>query len=358
MRKGAYLEITLHDPSGSPTGAIQTQMQNQLAGDHNGLRIHVLQAYADSTDPLNRHLVLYVQGDQPAADDFEQLATSTVQGLLGGIPAQLPAAGVGTPPPTTVAPQLLRVEKWEGYDTVSAPWATAGVAPAALPPATQALAQGCFAPVSGGQPTAGTALPADTLRQAPQTGIFDGCPAGGDGNSQQQDVLKNRTDTGTWTLATAGAILALPVPPNLPTSRSAWSAADQATIGHYEGLPLQVEGYLAGARIEGPESCNCHAEADLDYHLWLVDTSGTGRDESVVAEATPRVRATHPGWTIDRICALVNNQSRVRISGWLMMDPAHSDQVGTTRGTTWEIHPILEIEIAQASGWVALDSLP
>ena len=76
----------------------------------------------------------------------------------------------------------------------------------------------------------------------------------------------------------------------------------------------------------------------------------------MVVEVTPRVNALRSGWTDSAFSGLVGQQ--VRISGWLMMDPAHPDQVGQTRGTTWEIHPILAIEVAQNGGWVALDDLP
>ena len=40
-----------------------------------------------------------------------------------------------------------------------------------------------------------------------------------------------------------------------------------------------------------------------------------------------------------------------------MMDPEHPDQIGKTRGTIWEIHPITKIEVEQNGGWVTLDSL-
>jgi hypothetical protein len=45
----------------------------------------------------------------------------------------------------------------------------------------------------------------------------------------------------------------------------------------------------------------------------------------------------------------------VRISGWTMLDPEHPDQVDNTRGTIWEIHPIMQIEVQQQGRWVALD---
>lgn len=352
MRKGTYLELTLHDPTGSPASDPQTLARTKLAGSHNGLTIQVVQAHTDAGDPAAHSLVLYVEGDRPAPEDFKQLATNTIQELWAA-PA-MPATAEGLAgAPAAPQTQLVRMGDWEDYDETE----TLPVGGDETLFAAGGRGQGCIAPVTGGAPVASAPLPVDTARPAPVDATFDGCPPGGTGSDQDQNTLKNRTDTGDWQLTTAGAILALDVPAGLSKQRSEWSGDDQAAIGHYEGLPLQVVGYLAGARVEGPESCNCHSVADVDYHLWLVDTAGTGRDSSVVCEVSPRVRANHPNWSIDKICPLVNNQTQVRISGWLMMDPLHPDQVGNTRGTTWEIHPIIAFEVAQNGGWVALDDL-
>ena len=86
-----------------------------------------------------------------------------------------------------------------------------------------------------------------------------------------------------------------------------------------------------------------------------MDAPNKTRLESVVAEVTPRVRARHPGWTISRLRDLMNKQTRIRVSGWLMMDAEHPDQIGKTRGSIWEIHPILEIEVETSFGWQPLD---
>ena len=53
----------------------------------------------------------------------------------------------------------------------------------------------------------------------------------------------------------------------------------------------------------------------------------------------------------------MKKDQRVRISGWLMLDPEHPDQVGKTRGTIWEIHPIMQIEVNQNGQWTPLDKL-
>lgn len=354
MRKGTYLELTLHDPTGTPASDSQSLARTKLAGSHSGLTIQVVQASADAADPSTHSVVLYVEGDQPAPEDFKQLATNTVRGLWAAPTGPAPAEGfAGVNAPAAPQMQLMGVGDWEDYDeTENLPVAGNQALFAAGGPG-----KGCIAPVTGGAPVASEPLPVDAPRPAPVDAVFDGCPPGGTGTDQDQNTLKNRTDVGDWQLTTVGAILSLDVPAGLSKQRANWSSDDQTAIGHYEGLPLQVVGYLAGARVEGPESCNCHSVADIDFHLWLVDTSGTGRDSSVVCEVSPRVRANHPGWTIDQICTLVNNQTQVRISGWLMMDPLHPDQVGNTRGTTWEIHPIIAIDVAQNGDWIALDNI-
>jgi hypothetical protein len=41
----------------------------------------------------------------------------------------------------------------------------------------------------------------------------------------------------------------------------------------------------------------------------------------------------------------------VRISGWILLDPEHPDQVGKTRATIWEIHPVMKIEVSTGGMW-------
>jgi hypothetical protein len=199
-------------------------------------------------------------------------------------------------------------------------------------------------------------LPADVPRPAPVTQTFDGCPPEGDGGDREMNRLKNRIDTTTWQRAAVASVLALTWPKAIEQKRrTSWSAIDRAEIARYEGLPLQLEGYLAGVKSEGPETPNCHSVDNPDYHLWLVDSPEKTRLDSVVVEITPRVRARHPGWTMDRLRALMNSHARVRISGWLLMDAEHPEQIGKTRGTIWEIHPIIELDVATSGGWAPLD---
>ena len=113
-----------------------------------------------------------------------------------------------------------------------------------------------------------------------------------------------------------------------------------------------------GCMTSLPESPNCHGDdAQLrDFHIWLVKNASDDRSKSIVVEVTPRVRANHPNWRTDTLGQIVKKDQRVRISGWLMLDQEHPEQLGQTRETLWEIHPIMHIEVSQGGGWQSIDS--
>ncbi len=191
-------------------------------------------------------------------------------------------------------------------------------------------------------------------RSQPQEETFQGCPPGGDGGDQDLNLLKNRIDdAGQYSPTDLNSILALPIPEGVErVPRSEWSPDDLTTIQQYEGVPVQVVGWYYGDRHEGPESTNCHSTEYRDYHTWIVPNSGDDRTQAVVAEVTPRVQDMRSGWTDSTLASLRGEQ--VRISGWLLMDQEHPEQLGQTRGTLWEIHPILHIEVNNG-GWQSVD---
>lgn len=210
-------------------------------------------------------------------------------------------------------------------------------------------------------PGAPGALPEMNAKPQPAEINFQGCPGEGD-NPRQAELnrLKNRVDEGDYVPVNFDAIVNLPWPKSVERlSREKWPAADEASVERYEGVPVSVEGYLAGARQEGPESPNCHGDDAQfrDFHIWLVKNASDDRSRSIVVEVTPRVRAKHPNWRTDLLGQIVKQDQRVRISGWLMLDPEHPDQVGKTRATIWEIHPIMLIEVNQNGQWTPLDKI-
>ena len=193
------------------------------------------------------------------------------------------------------------------------------------------------------------ALPEMSAKPQPAEINFQGCPGEGD-NPRQAELnrLKNRVDEGEYVPVAFDSIANLPWPKSVERqpAHDKWPAADLGEVARYEGVPVSVEGYLAGAKQEGPESPNCHGDDAQfrDFHIWLV-------------EVTPRVRANHPNWRTDLLGQIFKKDQRVRVSGWLMLDPEHPDQVGKTRGTIWEIHPVMQIEVNQAGQWTPLDKV-
>jgi hypothetical protein len=185
---------------------------------------------------------------------------------------------------------------------------------------------------------------------------FDGCPAGGDGGDAALNRLKNRVDLpGAVNDATVAQVLGL-MATGSKQHRDKWPTALLERVELHEGTPIRIEGYLVGVRKEGAESPNCHEddEAHSDYHLYLVADAGDAKDLSIVVEMTPRVRAHHPSWTLPALRALVKAGGDVRISGWLMFDQEHAAEVGKSRGTLWEIHPITAVEVGGEGAWVPL----
>jgi hypothetical protein len=218
---------------------------------------------------------------------------------------------------------------------------------------------GCSVDTTGvnGPTFAPGAFPGNDAHPQPQTGTYKGCPAGGDGGDQMLNVRKNRTDNGengAFHDVPLGTLINLSYPQDVgKVRRENWSQSDIAAVNQYEGIAVRTVGYIAGVRHEGTESTNCHSLDDRDFHVWLVPNSSDARSKSMVIEITPRVRALRPGWADSSLNSLVGQQ--VRISGWLLLDQEHPEQIGLTRATLWEIHPIIHIEVNQGGNWQSID---
>ena len=194
-------------------------------------------------------------------------------------------------------------------------------------------------------------------RPTPVSPGFEGCPPDGDGGDRELNRLKNRVDSAGWKATPFETIRQLPWPADVTRrTRSEWSRSDSVAVARREGLPVAVEGYFVGAKQEGPEATNCHGadRSFRDWHIWLAAGPGKDRRHSIVAEVTPAVRAAHPEWSLSMIHKLVRDSTPVRVSGWLLFDQDHPEQLGKTRGTLWEIHPVLRIEVRRGKGWVQL----
>jgi hypothetical protein len=187
------------------------------------------------------------------------------------------------------------------------------------------------------------------------TGDFHGCSPQGEGGDPALNLLKNRdvpppayepfSVPQLLTNQPQHAITAGRVP------RSEWPQAALDETHAWERKGVAVDGYLLKVRHEGPESCNCHSEEDRDYHIWLGASPDDDRASAIVVEISPREVPQHPGWRLRTLQKLARDHARVRISGWLMWDQEHPEQIGKTRGTLWEIHPIHRIEVFNGGGW-------
>src|SRR5437660_1252395 len=105
-------------------------------------------------------------------------------------------------------------------------------------------------------------LPEMSAKPQPFEINFQGCPGEGD-NPRQADLnrLKNRVDEGEYVPVAFDSIVNLSWPKSIERqTRDKWSSSDESAVERYEGVPVSVEGYLAGARQEGPESPNCHGD--------------------------------------------------------------------------------------------------
>jgi hypothetical protein len=183
---------------------------------------------------------------------------------------------------------------------------------------------------------------------------------------------KNRTDVpASYHFVRFSAIsnLAMPSPSPRPP-RSRWDPNTTAKVAQYEGVAVSVVGYLLGVKVEDQksspngESTNCHRTDDnnVDWHVWLANKALTTKDQSVVVEVTPRVRKNHPRWSAAAVATLATNHTPVRVSGWLMYDPDHPDELPDgahpSRATLWEVHPVMKFEKFANGQWVDLDQGP
>ncbi len=204
--------------------------------------------------------------------------------------------------------------------------------------------------------TAGATGSAGPPYPTPREETYQGCPPQGDGGDTALNVLKNRIDTGNWQPVSLQDLLSLTWPSGVEkTRRSNWSQADAQTVAQSEGRPVVAEGYLLMLRHEGPESPNCHDRSSRDYHAWLAASASDDRSSAMIVELTPRVVANNPGWGSEQsILRLAGHH--VRVSGWLLLDQEHPEQLHKTRGTLWEIHPVMKIEVDQGGSWANLAS--
>jgi hypothetical protein len=201
------------------------------------------------------------------------------------------------------------------------------------------------------------------VRTAQPPTVLADCPPQGDatattGSDPDLNVQKNRTDVpASFADMHFDDLANLDVPDGVSKRhRTKWPQAARDAVAAEEIRAVTLIGFLVAQKLEGTESCNCHSEneAERDIHLWLGNDSAATKADAIVVEVSPRVRALHPTWTGVRLRQLAAQKARLRVSGWLLMDEEHPDEVGRSRATTWEVHPIMKIEIRVGNQWVEL----
>lgn len=155
------------------------------------------------------------------------------------------------------------------------------------------------------------------------------CPPQGDAKPgtimAHMNPLKNRTDIpGDPPAVSVDQMLALP------------GEEDEAR----EQQAVTLKGTLLAYKHEGPESCNCHSKTRKDFHIWI----GDAKPRAIVVELSPPIQELRPDLakSLPRL-----KGSTVCVTGWFFFDHEHKNQVGKSRGTQWEIHPVTSIAACQ-----------
>jgi hypothetical protein len=201
-------------------------------------------------------------------------------------------------------------------------------------------------------------LPILPNRPQPKEITFNDCPPEGVGGDAELNLLKNRVDEGVYIPMSFDTILNLTWPKNVEqTNLKDWSTDGRAFIAQYAGIPVVMEGYFGASMEAVPNSANCNlaSPADRDWNIYFTEYDRSEHSQAIIVTITPRVRAKHI-WNLDLMRKLImDNHVPVRVSGWLLFNPQNPEDVGKTRATLWEIHPVMQIELYQNGHWVQLD---
>lgn len=145
-------------------------------------------------------------------------------------------------------------------------------------------------------------------------------------------------------------------------SRASLPAAARQAIEANEARGVALVGHLVGATESAPGAGGCPDPAEPRVLLSVSGRPPGSRAEAkalaaeaVVAAVTPLWEARNAGWRPAALRRLAREGARVRVSGWPMYDPSHPAQVGRTRATLWEIHPVTRIEVWRRDRWEPVD---
>ena len=133
--------------------------------------------------------------------------------------------------------------------------------------------------------------------------------------------------------------------------RQYWPLATMEYVEEEERRGIRVTGFLVHAKESGPESCNGYSDSLRDYHVWISDNPTYDKANAMIVEITPRWKMVHPEWRLSMLERLADEHARVRVTGWLMWDEEHPEEVGKSRATQWEVHPVTDFEVFSDGAW-------
>jgi hypothetical protein len=195
------------------------------------------------------------------------------------------------------------------------------------------------------------------------SGIFEGIPAEGVGGDPELNLRKNRDrPPQQYTAKTLEAIIAQKVPADVEATREPrrnWPQEALAEIDRVESQGVMVEGFVKRAHAGGPTAANARMRgpSSTDWSVSLVSNPDDDLAKAVIAVITPRTRAGHAAWTLEKLKRLSDARQRVRISGWLLFGQPTLQRIGKA-ATRWRIHPTMNIEVSGPQGWVDLSDAP
>ena len=181
------------------------------------------------------------------------------------------------------------------------------------------------------------------------------CPNAGialTSRARQLHRLKNRTALPVAADFDATVTLDELLRPGDDTTR--WSTNRAARV---QGLVIDV----AYARAE---ATNCFSPCRRDIHILIAKRKDAPKNEQVVLEVTPNLRAWAETQGIDWSAETLQRQLVGRwceIEGWLYFDVGHAEESENTaarnpenwRATAWEVHPVTKIAVlSQAAAFV------
>jgi len=126
------------------------------------------------------------------------------------------------------------------------------------------------------------------------------------------------------------------------------TVSDLAAVEEVERNAVALTGYIVRV-IPVPIHLTGRRATEWEFYLHL--RVGPARRceyqddaRNLVAVVTPSFQPPHTGWDFEALYDLCREQTRVRISGWLLYDYLSRTRVGHSRASAWSIHPVTQIE--------------